>query len=92
MECQSFCTRCNRHVLARNDEPNHGLHFVLSFLFCPWLLAWVIMTLLSGPFLCTRCGQKVPGKMSCLLPLVMLGIGLAWVAVFVGLLLVIANA
>lgn len=56
-EQDAYCGRCKRYILARSQEPNHLLHAILSILFCPWLLVWLVVAIKGGtPLRCTRCG------------------------------------
>lgn len=67
LERSGYCSRCRRHVLARERQFNTKLHAALSVLTCfLWLpvaaLAGIVHALdcaVRGGYLCSRCGARV---------------------------------
>ena len=57
----SFCTHCERKVLAIKNQVNHIFHLILTI--CTggiWGIVWVLMAAgTAGRYRCSRCGSRV---------------------------------
>lgn len=59
----AFCPQCGGDVWVRCPAPRHLLHLTLTLLTLGlWSLPWLILTLLSGPCRCARCGYPAEGN------------------------------
>ncbi|MFP4032042.1 MAG: hypothetical protein ACOC98_05790 [Thermodesulfobacteriota bacterium] len=59
----AFCPRCGGDVWVRCPSPRHLLHLKISLLTLGiWIVPWLLLTLLSGPCRCARCGTLAQGK------------------------------
>lgn len=58
-ETGRYCPYCRRNVLARQETPNHVLHFLIAFFTCGlWLIVWLLLTAMQDPWRCPTCGQN----------------------------------
>lgn len=58
-EAGRYCKTCGRQVLARQQTPNHILHFLIAFFTCGlWVIPWFFLSQ-GNPWLCTVCGGQV---------------------------------
>lgn len=56
---RAFCKQCGHKVRATQKGTRHLLHLILTILFFPWLVVWVLAALSGGPWLCGNCGSRV---------------------------------
>lgn len=59
-ETGRYCPTCERQVLAKQETPNHVLHFLITFFTCGlWGLMWIIIAIANAtePWKCPTCGS-----------------------------------
>ncbi len=44
-------------VLAFAQRPNHILHLIITLVFLPWLIVWVVLSNRNDNWLCPSCGS-----------------------------------
>jgi len=83
VETRAYCRECDRHVLARSNEPAHILHFFLCLFCCAWFPVWMALMVFSDPYRCPRCGSEAKPERSWLF-LFLLGILVTAYVVVIG--------
>jgi hypothetical protein len=65
-EASRYCLYCGRWVLARQEQPNHVLHALLTiFTCCLWAAVWLFILINAennNPWLCPTCGGPTEEK------------------------------